>query len=450
MTPQPRARGQAWLAALLAFWSLFVFPALPLGKTFALAVPYAFAGVLAVVWALRLRPSEWQPFAWLLIPMVLSGAYALVTSTALAPDVVPKAIVAFALASVIVIPTRHLVREGQGESFLLGAAIGILVHAAAGAWQLVAFERGEFPFAGLMATYPGMAMSPETMETYALYVRRPFGLFAEPSAMAACVGPWLVAISAALSTRRVGEGRRSPRVILALALVCGLALVVVSKSGIAIAIAIGAVVPIFAAALSPGRSLFGRVATLVGSLVIAGGSTAWLLTLAGSRFDLARNDSWQLRLSSLEVGVRSLLTGPNVILGVGPGQTGAHITTTSLGNYAAGNVDTVWSALLAYVVETGVVGLAALLLIGLSIALSIATSRARVAGGTCAAVWLLGIVLATSYLQLPAVWAAMALLLSWRPFAQDVLTDDQAEGERRGAPHRSLDRLALAFPKNGS
>ena len=222
MVSQDRRRAR--LATLVSFSSFFVFPAIPVGRTGALTIPFFLAAALAVIWLRRLRTSEWWPYAWIMAPLVVSGCYVLIVGAALAPAVVPKAVVAVALPLFVLIPARHLLRGGYGERFVLGAAYAILVHAAVGAYQVFAFERAQFPFAELMRTNPGMAMSPEEIPTYVEYVKRPFGLFAEPSAMAACVGPWLVLITTALFARP-RDGSRGRTAILALALASGLALV---------------------------------------------------------------------------------------------------------------------------------------------------------------------------------------------------------------------------------
>ena len=185
-------RRRARLATVVSFSSFFVFPAIPIGRTVAITIPLVLAAALALVWVRRLRTSDWGPYAWMIAPAVVSGCYVVLVGAALAPDIVPKAVIATAMSLFVVIPARRLLRSGSGEQFVLGAAYAILVHAALGAYQVFQFDRGEFPFADLMRTNPAMALLAEDTPTYVEYVKRPFGLFAEPSAMAACVGPWLV------------------------------------------------------------------------------------------------------------------------------------------------------------------------------------------------------------------------------------------------------------------
>ena len=67
--------------------------------------------------------------------------------------------------------------------------------------------------------------------------------------------------------------------------------------------------------------------------------------------------------------------------------------------------------------ETGLFGLVGMLVLAASAASSIWASRARLAGAMCALVWLSGISVGTSYVGQPALWTALAALLSWRSVA---------------------------------
>jgi len=416
-----RDRLRARVALLLSFSAFFVFPALPLGRTAALTIPVALACVVVLASLPRVKLSECSPFAWIMAPALVSGWYVLFVGTAFAPDVVPKAVVATAMSLVVVIPALRLLRAGYGDQFVLGAALAIIVHAALGAYQLFAFERSEFPFADLMNTNPGMALVAEDPATYAEYVKRPFGLFAEPSAMAACVGPWLVAIARAVFSRS-GGGSRPRTLVLALALVSGLWLVVASKSGMAAPIVGGAAVTAYAAAFSwRRRSIATRAAALGLGGAVALASAMWLTQNASARFDLAENESWQARLESLEVGVRSLAASidsrDSFLGGVGPGQAYFAVNSTDRRYQAGHGVTAIWSVGLNYALENGLPGIAAMLWIAACAAWSIWASHDRFAGAVCAAVWLTGIFCATSYVGQPALWTGLAALLSWRSVA---------------------------------
>lgn len=409
-------RSAARLAMLVSFTSFFVFPAIPIGRTAALTVPVVLSAALVAASLPRLRTAEWAPYAWMLAPVVISGAWILLVGSALVPDVVAKSIAALAMAFLVVVPAGRLLRSGHGDAFVLGAACAILVHAALGAYQVVAFDRGDFPFAELMRTNPAMSLLTEDTRTYVEWVKRPFGLFAEPSAMAACLGPWLVLVTSALFTPR-REGSRLRTAVLALALGGGLALVVASKSGMAASIVGGTAVTALAAAFSGRRSVVTRVAALGACAAIALASVSWLSENARSRFDLVQNDSWQGRFESLKLAVRSLGSssyyGGGLVVGIGPGQSYPAVNTTQLRYEAGGGVSAVWSVGLNYAMETGLLGIVAMLALAGYAACSIWSSRARVAGVAFAFVWLTGVVVGTSYAGQPALWTGLAALLSW-------------------------------------
>jgi hypothetical protein len=411
-------RLRARVALLLSFSAFFVFPALPIGRTAALTIPVALAGVVVLALLPRLKLSECSPYAWLMAPAVMSGGYVLFAGTALAPGVVPKSVAATAMSLVVIIPAMRLLRAGHGDQFVLGAALAILVHAALGAYQVYAFERVEFPFIDLMNTNPGLGLVAQGAATYAEYVKRPFGLFPEPSAMAACVGPWLVLIARAVFSRSSG-GSRSRTLVLALALASGLWLVVASKSGMSASIVAGTALAAFSAALSwRRRSVATRAAALVMGGAIALGSVIWLTKNASARFDLPENESWQARLESLEVGVRSLAasidSGEYFLGALGPGQAYLAVNSSDRRYQAGHDVTAVWSVGLNYALENGLFGILCMLWVAACAVWSIWASDDRFAGAVFAALWLNGIFFATSYVGQPALWTGLATLLSWR------------------------------------
>lgn len=413
------ASGGDRLAMVLSFSSFFVFPAIPAGRSGAITFSDMLAAGLIVLWLPRLRTSEWWPAALLLAPIVLSAWSIVMAGTAVAPSAVMRSVAAEAMSLMVMVPTLRLLRDGHGEAFLLGAACAILVHVAMGAYQVFAFDRLEFPFIALMNTNPSQALLAEDPATYAEYVKRPFGLFAEPSAMTACIGPWLVVITSALLSPHGLRGRLR-RSILALALGGGLWLAVKSRSGMSAAIVGGTAVTALAAALAWRRSVGGRTVGLAAAAVMAVASAVWLSQNAAARFDLAENQSWRARLDSIML-VTHILSPPTgtqpaayVVTGLGPGQSYSAVNTTQLKYQTGGNVTAVWSIGLNYALENGLLAVAALLSVLGCAAWSIWTSRQRVAGAAFMLVWLTGIFVATSYFGQPALWTGLAALLSWR------------------------------------
>jgi hypothetical protein len=415
MRERSLSRGHARAAFLLSFSSFFIYPAIPISANTGLGLPSLLAGALAFMWVGQICCSDWAPFAWMMAPLVLSASFVLLAGTAIAPDVALKSVAALGMAFVVVVPTGYLLRTGHGEPFLHGTACAIIVQSALGAYQAFEFERSRFPFAELMRTSPGLAMTPETIDTYVEYVKRPFGLFPEPSAMAACLGPWLALIAVALFTPTVQERFRRHRTLLMVALASGLGLVALSKSGqalpIAAATSLCAVLPAFTWRGRPAA----RAAALLAGLAIVGGTAAWINSGAASRFEFDQNGSWQARLASLDVAIQSLTRmDSRFFFGIGPGQTTWELRSAAMSGVAASGITAVWSGTLMYAMETGVFGLVCMLVLGRAIARSIWTSSAPAGGAACAAVWLFGITFGTSCVVLPPLWTAMAALLTWR------------------------------------
>ena len=415
-----RPTGHGLAAGLLSFSSFFVFPALPLGRSTGLAVPYVIAALLVMTWLGRLRRTEWVPLALMIAPLMLSTGFALLAGDALAPDVMPKLLAMLVLTFTIVVPTRYLLRVGYRREIIGGAAVAAVVHALAGAVQIEAFERYEFPFKEVFASNPGMGMPVAWMETYVLWVKRPFGLFAEPSAMAACIGPWLVVFSMALfSGDAAFRLDRRTRALLLVGLSGGLGLVVLSRSGQAVPITLAAATPAILSAFRSRMRASARWAVLLSGVGIVGGASIWLTTRASDRFSLDDNASWQLRLESLRVALAYLLGEGNLLFGVGPGQSVPELGASTLAGASSGGVTAIWSVTLTYAMETGFIGVGAMLAVAVPMMRSIWRSTRRLEGMICAGVWFFGVLLGTSYVQQPALWMTMAALLSWRELVGD-------------------------------
>jgi hypothetical protein len=73
----------------------------------------------------------------------------------------------------------------------------------------------------------------------------------------------------------------------------------------------------------------------------------------------------------------------------------------------------VFSVLLTYIYETGVVGLLAITVIGRLLFVAWKRTRFNLTYPLVAAVWLVGITVTTSYPQLLPPWLALAFLLAW-------------------------------------
>lgn len=90
-------------------------------------------------------------------------------------------------------------------------------------------------------------------------------------------------------------------------------------------------------------------------------------------------------------------------------------------------VNAVWSVMVGYVLETGLLGALALTLVLIMVVRAIARSPARLMGLSCLGVWLAGVALTTSYLPLLPIWLFLGVLLAW-----DRIFSGRASGSRLG------------------
>jgi hypothetical protein len=265
---------------------------------------------------------------------------------------------------------------------------------------------------------------------YALWVRRPMGLYPEPSAMAAAIGPWLVLLCGlvVIGRRRLEQGWTGPW-LLALAAAAGFALVLISGTGYAL-ILVGVLAMLVATELGAGQVRWTppKVLTAVVALVLVVGMSVVLTSRAlMPRLEDVQALSWMARLSSMRWGLVSLVQGPlELAIGVGPGLSVVRMASEAVSDFGGVGVAAVWSVTIRYVCETGTLGVAALLGVSVIVLRSVARSPARRLGYFCCFSWFAGVCLATSYVDLEAQWVFLGLLLSW----EYVFPADLSRGER--------------------
>jgi hypothetical protein len=127
--------------------------------------------------------------------------------------------------------------------------------------------------------------------------------------------------------------------------------------------------------------------------------------LGGSKLG---NSSWEERTSSLVIGFR-LLTEDGVgttVIGVGPGLSSPALQKRY-------DLEAVWSVLLVYVYETGLLGIAVVAWIGWTLLRTWKSARYGLAFAAIGGVWLVGVTLTTSYSQLLPIWVALGWLTIW-------------------------------------
>lgn len=411
--------GETWRGAARAAFALacfFPYPAVAIGQNTGLQMGQA-AALAAVPFLMTRRPGRHLAAALLLTaPVVVSSFANILLDEAGSPDLAVKNLVALGLSFVVLWPASAVTRRSSFGGLLRIAAAAISVHAAVGLLQVYSFTKDEFPLLFLY-TNPSFKSMQEWAPTYALYMKRPCGLFPEPSAMAASLGPWVVLFAGLLvdpSLSPRGSGGRAVRPGGAFAL--GGLLIVASRSGY---------IASFAACVS--ALLAGRAGHLVGAfsvkkylaccagLVVCGAAGLYAAAEVSSGYGERVDSSWGLRMASIRLGLTSN-TGPRTLaFGVGPGQSTRIIQRDWDGPPIPKGQDdpAVWSLTVRYFMEMGLMGGAALAaVLGMAVR-AVARSSAAYLGACCLLAWLVGVAATTSYMSIATIWLFLGLLLDW-------------------------------------
>jgi hypothetical protein len=418
-----------WAVAifLFALTSFFPNPSLSLGGNTGMQAGQIVALLsvpIVAVWGLPKRQT--LALLFLSLPVLVSALLVVVTGHALSNDVLTSSMISeFLVLFVLVLPIGTIVSKRYAVPLLSGAACAIVVHAIVGANQVYWFAQDVFPLTWLYqnpAFHGGVGAT--SLETWALYVKRPFGLFPEPSAMAASTGPWLVLIVGILLYPRLRYGlTRGTLILLVLAVVSGIGLDIAGQSGYTIwllASLLLVTLPTLkhnALRLHRPKSLL----VLIAFVVIAVATVELYVTFIDTRVNAQLNDSWSARMGSIIWAVSYLVASPsNLLLGLGPGQSYLILNSVSMSNPALphlGNggeaVTAVWSIVINYIQETGLLGALAWVLILIMVVQAIVQSSARLIGLGCLVAWLAAVVLTTSYASMLPVWLFLGLLLGW-------------------------------------
>ena len=355
----------------------------------------------------------------------LAGFAALLLDNGVAPDIMVKAMIAIFIAAIVLIPAGYFSLPEHIVPILVGASFATVIHLAVGVYQEISYARSDFPFLGFYQN-PSFSSVAGMSEDYALWIKRPFGLFPEPSAMTASLGPWLIVIAGVLLNYRLRAPiRPATRVLLLVALACGVTLIFRARSGYA---------PLWAASLFPllmlspvirGRAQKTRSPRLffllVGGIAVAVLFFVFAREQVGSS-DVDENSSWKARQQSIVIALTAPSRGLDTFLfGYGPGQAATYLIGTETADllpkwYQSSSVEqvvTIWSVLGTLYMEMGLIGFALIVALLTAIGRAIARSSARMLGVSTLAAWLAGVTVTTSYFPLSPIWLCLALLLAW-------------------------------------
>jgi hypothetical protein len=430
----------AFFAAAFAFLCFMPYPAIGVGSNSAVQ-----AGNIATVLALLCASvGLWQRLPLAIIALVLAPLCIATFKVAIIDDgnvaLCLKTLVCWAV-SLLTVAAVQLHAPRHALAMLTGIAIAILVHATVGAIQLHSFSAGVFPLVDLYVN-PSFLSVQQYATQIARWTQRPFGLFPEPSAMSSCLAPFVI-FFAALSFGIV-RLRQTPalwqRWLFAIASASGLGLIIVSRSGHAAPTMAAVVLLVLIWSLSARatfKTYFGLTLLLglILPLVLLFAYNAMSARLAGGTE--MGNDSWEERTASLWLGFQAwsqqgIAAG---IFGLGPG-------TSSQAVQDASGISAVFSILLSYLYDTGIVGLIATAWVVERLTRVWKVSRLSPVFAAIAIVWIIGVTLTTSYEQLLPLWIGLAWLASWNeicePAALKRLVRDVAPRITRATPIKRM------------
>jgi hypothetical protein len=404
-------RAEAVLTFLFGMLAFLPYPALPVGANSA----FQTGNVLSIILVLPCLALAWKGQSFylaplLVIPSVLSLLKVALTDGADLP-ISFKSLISSALAGLALLATQR-VAPRQFLNLLAGIATATIIHVVVGLWQLYGFAHSQLPLLWLYVN-PSFFSVQDNVKEIVKYIRRPFGLFPEPSAMSSSLAPWAVFWLAEASglirlRQRPSSGMRALFVVAAVGAV---GLILLSRSGHA-AITLVALALLFGAVFLRSRATLRNYLALVAVAVVVLPLCVWVAVSAlGDRVgggSSLGDASWQLRATSLWVGF-SIWAGGDLwswVFGMGPGLTSPAI-------WRQARLEAVWSVLLPYVYQTGILGAIVVWWSGYFLVRVWRATRWSAAYALMLIVWLIGITITTSYAQLLPLWVAMGWLTAW-------------------------------------
>jgi hypothetical protein len=393
---------------IFSFGVLFPYPALPVGNNTGLQ--FGHVVTIAALWLMAKRVLVMRDllacYLLLVVPSLLPlilGRQSDVNVNATATQSV--ALLTFVAAGVAVS------RKGAIRNLCVGAALATLVHGVVGIIQQIFYLNEAFPFLQLYVNPSFAEMETgKITDLYAVYSKRSFGLFPEPSSMFAVLAPWVIIIFNIVFVRTVQLGRIE-NIIYILSLIFGGLLIYFAKSG---------GMPYLALGMLPSLALFYKktlrrpllqkiVVSLISVLILGFAVYAFLWSFQERAYaELDHGVSWTERLTSILFALQSVFKGDLMpfFFGYGLGD----VSTLAL---AATGSSGIHSWVIATFMGTGMVGAIGMILVGLKAIRSIRSSSQRMLGYSVFFVWAACAALITGYAQLLGMWAVLGMLLKW-------------------------------------
>lgn len=432
---------EALLAFALGFLGFLPYPAINVGNATAVQM----GQVLVLLMLMPALALPWYRRPFVLLPIFLLPTLISTLRVAFFQpgdlDLAVKNGIDWALAMLAMTVTQ-LVSPRQSLMLLTGIAAAMVLHVLVGIWQYFAFAAGTFPLLDLYVNQSFLSVQ-DNVDVIVRWIQRPFGLFPEPSAMASSLAPWIVLCTAELCglVRFVETPRPWQRKLFAVASFGGLLLIILARTGhlgiTAISVLICGGMWLWRSKATPRTFI---LLLVVFGVVLPLGAYMAAQSMENRIGDSAMgNSSWEERSSSLIVGfqiVERSSVGAQ-LLGLGPGATSPALWSTA-------RIAAVFSVVLMYVYETGVLGIFAIFLVGHYLFQLWRASAYNIAFALMLMVWFVGILVTTSYGQLLPIWIALGWLSVWpavcaNPERQPLMS--AANRHPAEVTHRSLWRV---------
>ncbi|TFC47322.1 hypothetical protein [Cryobacterium shii] len=387
----------------LTFLCFFPYPSIfNLGENTGVQLNQAIT-LLIFVFALPmvLRSRSTLAFVLLLLPVLISLTALSLFGANIDSALGVRAALTVSFALLILPVAGMLLRDTPPEWLIKPVALAICIHAAAGAWQLWSFANGSFPFLEVLNN-PSFADLQGISSEYATYVKRPFGLFPEPSAMAAAIGPWVLFLF------WYGLRPEATRRVLALAATAaGTGLILFSQTLYSVFLLLGGFLILLAYRRSSTRR-FSLLEFVIWAL--AGLSVLLLPMISAGRINVVGNNSSQLRFRSIVEGLAQPFGNlGSLLFGTGPGQSAQILADQDTG------LGAIYSIVVLVFAEGGLIALVAMIVvIGMCV-----RRRERRFPMALLIGWVAGVAFSTSYVALSPIWLFLALMIEVRHKNED-------------------------------
>lgn len=403
------------------FFCFFPYPAIPIGKTTGMQVSQILALIYFPFLIFRFSKKYYWATILILGPLLISAVINEITMSTISSMIMLKTIASRILIFMVFFVGGNLIKKGNIQNLLYGASWAIFIHSLIGFFQIICFKLNVFPLKmAILYQNPTFPISQKTISTYVLYIKRPMGLFPEPSAMASSIGPWIVLLVGIILYPDFFTGlTRKYRIFFIIVSIASLIVIIFSKSGYIFGLFLCLfllLIPKLYLSLKNIWSIKKILFILISISTIIG--TAIVGFIIFKERSGINNLSWQMRFSSLNIGNSILFKDiKEFLFGLGTGQSHLHLVM-NLPYYDKNGIHAIWSILINYFAETGVIGIIASIILLLIILHAILHSPgiARWIGLVSLFAWLFGITFTTSYWCLFSIWLFLALLLSWDVF----------------------------------